>query len=256
MISYFVTGAIYFFDFLTLGWLKRKKWASKFYYPIYRFYSFITLSSLYRPIYYNLIDHKYGRNLSKLLIPYIFILLLFASFNVEYHPHYPNERNDKNLLQSYNYDDERTNLQTPVNKISLPSKYVSDGFLEIFIKYSGNRHNVVLEKTCPDLKPLREVGVQSDFIVGFNSHKNHTLSSDSSLLCLENLYQITIADSSFTDLKFRFFRYPAYNERGLKTIIDVDYLPRGEHLLKVDFQNIYNDSLVWETLEKVPFWKE
>lgn len=251
-----LTGLLYFFDFLTLGWLKRKKWASKIYYPFYRLYSFITLASLYRPIYYNLIDHKYGRNLAKLLIPYIFILLLFASIKVEYHPHYPTNREDSNLLQSVNYDDERANLNTSVRNVSIPSKYVSNGFLEVFVEYSGNRHNKVIEKICPDLKPLREIGIQSDIIVGFNDHERHDIPTDSSLLCVQNLYQITVDDSLFTDLNYRFFRYPKYHERGLKTIIDVDYLPRGEHLLKVDFQNIYKDSLIWEALEKVPFWKE
>ncbi|MFT6356563.1 MAG: hypothetical protein ACJAYJ_000772 [Saprospiraceae bacterium] len=163
----FTTGLIYFFDFLTLGWLKRKKWASKFYYPIYRFYSFITLSSLYRPIYYNLINHKYGRNLSKLLIPYILIVLFFASISVEYHPHYPKEHTDKNLLNSLNYDDERADLSSYIDKISLPSKYVSNGFLEVFIHYNSKRYTYAVEKICPDLKPLREVGYKVNlFLAG------------------------------------------------------------------------------------------
>ncbi len=255
-ISLLATGLLYFIDFLTLGWLKRRKWASKFYYPIYRFYSFITLASLYRPIYYNLIDHKYGRNLSKLLIPYIFILTLFASFNVEHHAHYPTENKDGNILSRLNYDDERESLDSPIEKISLPSKYISNGFLDVFIKYKGGRDNATVEMLCPNLKPLREVGIQSDFIIGFNSNVNDDISSDSSLICVQNLYQISVDDSIFTDLNARFFRYPKYGERGLKTIIDVDYLPRGEHLLRVDFQKLTNDSLFWEKLDVVPFWKE
>lgn len=253
VIFFLLTGFFYFFDFLTLGWLKRKKWASKFYYPIYRFYSFITLSSLYRPIYYNLIDHKYGRNLAKLLIPYIFIVSIFSSFQVQYHPHYPISVEDPNLLNINHYDDERNSI---IDKVSISSKYVSNGFLEAFIRYRGNLHNAVIEKKCPDLQPLRDVGIQSDIIVGWNAHENHNPSSDSSLICVQDLYQITIDDSLFTDLNYHYFRYEGYGERGLKTIIDVDYLPRGEHLLTVDFQNIDNDSLVWEALETVPFWKE
>ena len=256
IVLWFLTGLIYFVDFLTLGWLKRRKWASKIYYPIYRFYSFITLASLYRPIYYNLIDHKYGRNLSKLMIPYIFVLALFSSFNFENHAHYPTNNKEGNILSRLNYDDEREFLESTVDKISLPSKYVSNGFLDIFIEYNGDRSNAVIEKICPNLNPLREVGLQSDFVIGFNSEQSEVTPSDSSLLCVQSLYQITIDDSLFTDVKARFFRYPKYGERGLKTIIDIDYLPRGEHLLRVDFQNISNDSLFWKELDVVPFWKE
>lgn len=255
-ILWVTTGIFYFVDFLTLGWLKRRKWASKFYYPIYRFYSVITMASLYRPIYYNLIDHKYGRTLSKLMIPYILILSLLASFSIEYHGHYPTENKDGNILSRLNYDDEREILGSYVDKISLPSKYVSNGFLDVFIKYKENRESAVIEKICPNLKPQREVGIRSDFIIGFNSAKDDNMSTDSSLICVQSLYQISVDDSLFTNLSARFFRYPKYGERGLKTIIDVDYLPRGEHLLKVDFQNISNDSLYWEKLEVVPFWKE
>jgi hypothetical protein len=107
----------------------------------------------------------------------------------------------------------------------------------------------------PRFKAFARSGIQSEFIFGWNAHDNHDLSSDSSLLCVQTLYQITVADSLFTDLNYHFFRYEKYNELGLKTVIDVDYLPRGEHLLKVDFQND-KDSLVWKQLEFIPFWKE
>jgi len=69
MLIYVISGLIYFIDFLTMGWLKRYKWFSKFYYPIYRLFSWVTLASFYRPIYYNLVDNKLGRRLAMMILP-------------------------------------------------------------------------------------------------------------------------------------------------------------------------------------------
>ena len=110
------------------------------------------------------------------------------SLTIESHPYFPSRREDVNILDAQNYDDEREAMNHAVNSVSIPSRYVSNGFLELFILYQGNRQK--------------------------------------------------------------------YGERGLKTIIDVDYLPRGEHFLKVDVQNIEEDSLFWKELAVVPFWKE
>ena len=49
---------ITFIDFATQGWLKRKKWISWWYYPIYWIFKYLTLSFLYRPIVYNLFGHE------------------------------------------------------------------------------------------------------------------------------------------------------------------------------------------------------
>ena len=45
-----------FIDFVTLGFLKKKKWIAKIYFPVYWTYSFITLSFLYSPFPYNFAD--------------------------------------------------------------------------------------------------------------------------------------------------------------------------------------------------------
>ena len=58
-----------FIDFMTQGWLKKKQWISKIYFPIYWIFSFITLSFLYRPIVYNFLDNKFGKRLSFFLVP-------------------------------------------------------------------------------------------------------------------------------------------------------------------------------------------
>ena len=87
---YLLGGLVVFTDFITLGAFKKIKEPnfSKIYYYIYRFYSYTTLSFLYRPLVYNFIDNKYTKKLFFLSIPYIG-LIVFGSKLFVNHP-FPN----------------------------------------------------------------------------------------------------------------------------------------------------------------------
>lgn len=73
---FFALGSMVFFDLITLGGFKKikNKTFSKVYFYLYRFYGFVTLSFLYRPLLYNFIDNGYTKKLFYLSIPYIIIL--------------------------------------------------------------------------------------------------------------------------------------------------------------------------------------
>ncbi len=76
VIPYFLFSLVVFVDFISLGGIKRVKdnIIPKLYMPLYRFYSTITLSFLYRPLIYNFIDDKYTRKLFFLSLPYILLV--------------------------------------------------------------------------------------------------------------------------------------------------------------------------------------
>ncbi|MGB0929200.1 MAG: hypothetical protein ACPGVB_00395 [Chitinophagales bacterium] len=149
IICFLVGGLFYFFDFLTLGWLKRKKWMAILYFPIYRFFSLITFSWLYRPIYYNMIDNRFGRNFAKLLIPYIVIGVFLSSIGYGTHPYFPKNflKKDLNILNDRNYDNLRDS-QNYIEYASLSTKFVSNGFLELFILYKNKELEETLLKVC------------------------------------------------------------------------------------------------------------
>lgn len=73
---FFILGFIVFIDFMTMGGLRKIKdpHVSKVYFWIYRLFSIITLSFLYRPLLYNFWDNKYGKRLFYFSIPYILII--------------------------------------------------------------------------------------------------------------------------------------------------------------------------------------
>lgn len=255
-----VGGLLYFFDFLTLGFFKRIKWLSYIYMPFYRLFSFVTLSFLYRPIYYNLIDNKFGRWVGFLMLPYVVIVLFLLSEKVYSHAWYPDKPTALEMLNDH-YDDQ-IGEKSLITTGSVPSKFVDNGFLELFIAYMPKEVNPSLEALCPDFKPFYEEGFGTDLVFSANGKEAKVRSEapDSALVCFSKLYEIHIDDSLFTDNTFRFYRHPNYHEYGLVTLLDVDYLPRGEHIVEVKKldKKVSNDrdTLVLVPFFSIPFWKE
>jgi hypothetical protein len=255
-----LSGLLYVFDFITLGWLKRRRWLSKIYYPIYRFYGIITLSGLYRPMYYNLIDNKLGRKAGLLLIPYILMVLWMVSLKLDSHIWFPDKPGATALSGAY-YDDLREE-KTLTGSASIPSKYVHNGFIELFIRYFPSNDDRVLNQKCPDIKPVKKPGIRSDLVfsingINLNSSKSFT---QQSLACMASIYEIHINDSIFPQPSFRFFEHPNAGEKGLFAVLDVQYLPRGAHQIRIrklgrnTAENA--DSLVFREFVSFPFWKE
>lgn len=100
MFVYLALGLVVAVDFITLGSIKkiREPWVIKVYTPIFKFYSYLTLSFLYRPILYNFLDQKYTKRFLLLAIPYVIILGgIDSSFTNHANPYLDS---DDNLLKS------------------------------------------------------------------------------------------------------------------------------------------------------------
>ena len=253
---------LYFIDFITLGGLKRIRWLAPIYFPLYRFFSWITLSALYRPIYYNLIDNRFGRWLGLLLVPYAFMVVNIINLKVNTHG-YMAERSRYLMLNNYSYEDLSNEEQLDINA-RIPSKYVQNGFLELFIPYTPIQDDPVIQMQCPDLLPVKETGLGSElkysFSFGKKTKKAATSPADSVLLCWNQFYEVYIDDSLFQAPKWRFYKHPKGLERGLITILDVQYLDRGEHTVRAKRQylrrRMQGDTLVKRESVFIPFWKE
>ncbi len=255
-----LTGMIYMLDFVTLGWVKKRRWFSKVYYPFYRIYGFITLSALYRPMYYNLIDNKLGRKVALLLIPYIVVVVWLASMRFDSHAWYATEDNRQEIVKSC-YDDLR-NEGNLIKSASIPSKFVSNGFLELFIRYLPYQDDGNLKKKCPNVKPPTMPGFHSGFYIDITGKEDEVQVDfpKLSLNCLSSLYELRINDSLFQQPGYRFFKQPEHKERGLLTVLDVSYLPRGEHeiiLRKLGRDTTKgSEALIMKDFVRFPFWKE
>lgn len=253
----------YFIDFITLGFFKRKKWMYKWYMPIYKLMSVITLSFVYRPIYYNLIDDKFGKWAGYLLVPYIILIALIFSLDFESHPYFPRRDVDAYMFRNDFYDSLRDKDRF-IYESSITSPYVKNGYLEIFIRYIPVREDSVLAEVCPTIKPLKRNRLRSNVQINFGNDKDavekRALTNDSTYQCLKEIYQLKVNDSIFNDQPLYLYIHPNQEELGLKGILDVDYLPRGEHHFTVMRQQFgedeLKDSLVWEEDPAIFFWKE
>lgn len=263
VLSILLAALLYFIDFVTLGWLKRLRWLSVVYFPIYRFFSVVTLASLYRPIYYNLVDNKFGRRVGFLLVPYILGTIFLMSFKIKSHVFFP-EESHSTLLRSSRYDDLRGEDRM-IYGGSIPSKFVENGFLELFIRYSPIPDDGSLALLCPDFKPLRESGFGTDLVFNTGEVDSASLrldAPDTALVCLAKLYEVQVDDSIFQNPTFHFFEHPNHEERGLLTILDVAYLPRGPHQVwvrRLEIESVgadAQDTLQRQEYFSIPFWKE
>ena len=245
---------LYLLDFITLGWLKRQKWLTPFYFPFYRLFSILTFAFIYRPIYYNLIDNKFGRWTGFMLVPYLLVFVMVSSITITTHSFLPIHRNSQTLVTAL-YDDTRSETSLSTNA-SIPSKFVDNGFLQVYLPYVDNANDKVIQLICPDLKPAKTgIGLSKDHDWG-----RYGMNPDSALLCNAARYKIYINDSLFQQPKYRFYDHPIRKDIGLLTILDINYLPRGAHQVRVDVKFLQRrnrkDTLIFSTPVQIPFWKE
>ncbi len=183
-----------FIDFITLGLFKRirDKNFSKIYGYVYRFYSFITLSFIYRPLLYNFLDTKYTRRLFWFSIPYLLLLtLVLPSFILEANPHFPEIKEQsqganfisKHIVISNNYDDLREkNLaisnasRKRIRLISLSNYEITRNYASVFIRQSGIDEELLSNKY--NITAYRKSGLRHDLFKG--------KVQDSTILNLEN----------------------------------------------------------------------
>ncbi|MCA0931811.1 hypothetical protein LCM02_05055 [Lutimonas saemankumensis] len=254
LLIYIIGGVIYFFDFMTLGWFKRNKSIGKIYYPIYRFYNFVTLSFIYRPIYYNLIDNRYGKKVVLFLIPYLFIFALFTSMRVEPHGYLPGRRTMQSINNNF-YDDTWDRSEF-LGEASIGSRYVKNAYIELFLPYFGRSDDEVIAKICPELTPAKK-GV---FIFRTDFKERLEMDGDEALACHAKRFEIFVNDSLINDPKYRFYQHPERKNIGLLTVLDVDYLDRGEYEIKINAlqkkRQDGKDTIVMQHNKTIPFWKE
>ena len=257
MLAYAFLGLIYLIDFLSLGKIKKIKWLSPVYYPIYRFYGFITMAKFYRPIYYNLIDIKLGRRLSLFILPLglvIMVLMSIRYYSNAYIPHTP-ERHSTEWYLAESYDDIDAEKIVD-NRPSINSQVISDNHLKVFVPYLAKDHDPSIEHLCPDLEPGYFTGLKLRGAFSTGEIKNWDSSSEDILACMRQLWRVSIDDSLYTDVKFRFYNHPKREQPGMMSIIPIHHLDNTEHFIKIDRHRVNSDTMRWYEGRNLWFYKK
>lgn len=253
----FIVGALLtFVDFITQGWLKRVRWFSKFYYPYYRLFNILTLAFIYRPIVYNLLDNKFGRRLSRMMIPLYIVILLFASLQKVNSNYIPVDFEDsfsrleyyETIAAPFNYEDEFGEDKF-ARFLSIPSKTIVENHLKIFVPFSERIEDAIYER-CPDLLPEDDQrGILSSIIkIQSITLQEKRTATTAYLKCFADNYHLKLNDS--TIYAEYIIAQNSKGQSGFETVIPLKSMPEGGHILSLTLSQEDNDRII----VRVPFW--
>lgn len=247
-------GLIYLIDFTTLGWFKRKRWLQGIYYPFYRVMGWLTLARFYRPFYYNMIDHPFGRKLVKRLWLIIFGTMLAASVTIIRNPFFPTSRTTTSIVDQAVYLDNVAAENINMSRPSLASRYAERDYLEVFIPYLGVQDDPVITHLFPDLRPALKGSIAIDGPINLWSARNPSVNNDSLLVAHRAINRLYLNDSLLNDVPWQFYEHPVREQQGLLYDLPVYNLPRGRYSLRFEkYKLSYSDSLYWNTEAEILF---
>ncbi len=236
---------ILLFDFLTLGLLKRIPYVSAVYYPLYRFLSLLTLSFLYRDIYYNFISNHRKRYIIIFMgvfigITAILLLSLQKRFEVFDAIKLTGLTDGAATVKAMHY----ANLsdENIIRTAQIPADIISGDVLKVFIAHRSHTEEFGMKGACFTTDSLTLEKSMVDSV---------------KLNCLNNYYQLGINDSIFTS-NYLFMEHPKTKQPGLIAYLDIAYLPRKQHLLKLLYKNINesSDSIPYYPAATIEFFKD
>ncbi|WP_405413632.1 hypothetical protein [Maribacter sp. Asnod1-A12] len=261
---FLISALIIFIDFLSQGFLKRKKWTSKIYFPIYWIFSKLTLSFLYRPLAYNFLDNKLGKRISYILLP-IYILIVFIA-SIEYKSsNYLSLKNDSSEFQLFraHYDNLSTEKDMFIDITSIPSKIISTQYLPVFLLYNRNMEDFLFNKN-KSLKPkIDKRGFQSSITINFNAGEINSYNIKDSINLkdyLETINSTYIIEIDSNKYPSDFIISSNAKERlGFETYLNIKNLNEGKHILTItgpikENQSDEESKTIDKVLVTIPFW--
>jgi hypothetical protein len=257
----FVVFGMFFsmIDFVTQGWLKKKKWLSAIYFPVYWLFSYITLSFLYRPLVYNFLDNKFGKRLSFILIPVYLIILAISSLEYQQSNYLSRENTSSpNHLNMRHYEDQLSDSNEFLRVATIQSKVIRDPYVKVFMAYTENIENRIFSNN-EDLRPDEdERGLGLGFNVTssngnffINSNKRDSLTGEY-LKTFNKIYGVRIDTMSYNP-EFLISKN-GKDQIGFETYIGINNLTEGKHTLKIIRQRIRKKATDTISVASIPFW--
>lgn len=258
LMIFMLLGALFvFIDFLTQGYLKKKKWLSKIYFPFYWVFSFLTLTFLYRPLVYNFLDNKFTRRLSFFLVPsYIAISVLISFKNNKTNYLESAKKVSSTYLDKRNYEDLLIEDDDFARIATIQSKMIKEPYIKLFRIFTEGVENRMYDYH-PTLKPKEDKrGFKTDLVMfsSTNFLKNRDSLTRKYLEVFNNTHQVYI-----DTLKFNSDFLISKNKKdqfGFESYINIKNLSEGKHILKLKRfrkRKKENDTIK-RTDISIPFW--
>ena len=257
----FVVFGMFFtmIDFATQGWLKKKKWISAIYFPVYWVFSYITLSFLYRPLVYNFLDNKFGKRLSLILIPVYLIILVISSLEYQQSNYLDSDNTSSpNHLNMRHYEDQLEDSNEFLRVATVQSKVIREPYVKVFMAYTESIENRIFRHN-EGLRPEEdERGLGLGFNVSssngnffINSNKRDSLTSEY-LKTFNKIYGVKI-DSLYYNPEFLITKN-SKDQLGFETYVGINNLTEGKHTLKIIRQRLREKVTDTVSVASIPFW--
>jgi len=253
--AFIIGHLITIIDFIIPGIVKRSKDVAQVYMPVYKIFSLLTLSFIYRPILYNLLDNKFGKKIIYSLIPIYGVLLVF--FSLEMNPSNFFDTNEKSSIafaNRRNYKDVITNNKEFLRSTAIQSKTITEPFLHITIPYRKFIEDdvVVYDSLLKPATDERTYKLGVDFIKFSKNEDSTKLKTAEYLKAINEMFHFKIDSTTIaSDL------IPITNDNGrfdLEMFVDLMDYTRGKHLLTIKTKKFKTDSIATEEWTTIPFW--
>lgn len=256
-------GLIALIDFLSLGLLKRirKKWFTSVYFPLYRFFRFVTLAPVYTPIYYTLVSNISKKVVATLFLCYFSVFFFINNYTYDDEVFFSNKDSAYTIDKRYyeEYYDEKELIVRP----TIPSEYTNKRYLRLFIPYNVD-YNDSLEARCPEVILFKDKGLQSEGEISINlgdetsgadTLRYTDANTQAALRCLLSLFQIAIDDKIHQEPPAYFHRHPN-GQAGIIAYLPVRRLSPGPHLLTITRIAFQQEEQRKDRTTYIPFIKE
>lgn len=241
-------------DFVIPGIVKRSQDVAKVYMPVYRVFSILTLSFIYRPILYNLLDNKFGKKIIYCLIP-VYGILIFG-FSLEMNPSNFFDNNKGSSIEfghRRNYKDMLVPNKEFQKSTAIQSKTITDPFLHITIPYKKRTENYITEYDSLLNPDSDKRGYKSKISITFgNSNDTSVVKIEKYLQAINEMFQIQIDSTTIdNDLVLTTSEQDRFN---LEMFVDLLDYSRGKHLLTIKRKELKTDSIATKEWVTIPFW--
>ncbi len=262
---YFLTASLVFIDFIGMGILKKGNLRPKIYFPIYRIFSVITLSFLYRPLVYNFLDQKRAKWLATFILPaYLFGSILLSAFTKQNSNYLSTDADSSEIYaNTKNYDDVIKKSEELVDFASIPSKVITTSYLPLKIPFTSFKENAVFnqDSTLTPESDDRGYGFNANKMslpgLTININQRKKLSEQKQYLAVINkMYQVFI-DSTKMEKEF-VYTVNSSERLQFETYLDISNFNNGKHLIRIigprSDSNLFEEKIISDTLVTIPFW--
>lgn len=242
-----------FFDFLSQGFLKKKRWLSAIYFPFYRFFSFFSLSFLYRPLVYNFLDNKFGKRIFYALIPFYILIIVATSIDYRKSNYFDIKNTTGNFYANkVNYEDLLDGKKNFIKTIAIPSKVIQTPYLRVFIPFTNAIEDRMFNVN-EGLKPEKDKrGLFTSIVIigdDLSQKKRDSLRLEY-LRTFNNTYTFFI-DSTRYETDF-ILGESKTKQLGFESYLNIKNLKEGKHMLA--YKRIPPGEKDTITIQTIPFW--